>query len=231
MEAYEEYRDYYDPLSQWDSQQIYEGLPWGPANMGEINTNIIGYLPHNDAVENYFQGKKGTIAILMNRGIFKKDWTGLYPDDPARAMILDEIPETAAEYCYRKNKTDANGMISEDNTCWYLPAIRELENTLTTYYPVYKEFQENFYWSSAAAGSRETIAGFYEAPEYARATMAYFNVGTGKIVHKPSGINQYYDPSLGAASSWGKALRTEPLRIRAVYRPANGGLIEGDSYP
>ena len=233
VEAYEEYRDYYDPLSQWDSQQIYEGLPWGPANMGEINTNIIGYLPHNDAVENYFQGKKGTIAILMNRGIIdsERGLNGIQPNGPVRAMVLDEIPETAAEYCYRKNKTDANGMISEDNTCWYLPAIRELENTLTTYYPVYKEFQENFYWSSAAAGRGETIAGFYEAPEYARATMAYFNVGTGKIVHKPSGINQYYDPSLGAASSWGKALRTEPLRIRAVYRPANGGLIEGDSYP
>ena len=30
--------------------------------------------------------------------------------------------------------------------------------------------------------------------------------------------------------SYGKALRTESLRIRAVYRPADGGLIEGDYY-
>lgn len=228
VEAYEEYRDYYDPLSQWDSQQIYEGLPWGPANMGEINTGFSwGYLPRQDAIENYYKGKEGTIAILMNRGIFKKNWT--YPEGPARAMILDEIPETAAEYCYRKNKTDANGMISEDNTCWYLPAIRELEYTLTTYYPVYKEFQENFYWSAAAA-ARSVFGTFYEASEYARSTMAYLS-GDGSIRHKDSGPDQYYDPNLGAASPYGKALREERLRIRAVYRPANGGLIEGDSYP
>jgi len=230
VEAYEEYRDYYDPLSEWTTDQVYEGLPWGPANMGEINTGLaIGYLPRSSAVENYFEGKKGTIAILMATGVFNKNWTGLYPSGPARAMILDQVPQTAAEYCYRKNKTDADGMISEENTEWYLPAIRELENTLTTYYPVYKEFQENFYWSSAAA-AREGGWGTNEASEYARATMAYVN-GSGSIVHKPSGADQYYDPGQGAASAYGKALRTQPLRIRAVYRPSDGGLIAGDVYP
>ena len=180
-------------------------------------------------MEKYFEGKKGTIAILMATGVFNKNWTGLYPSGPARAMILDQVPQTAAEYCYRKNKTDADGMISEENTEWYLPAIRELENTLTTYYPVYKEFQENFYWSSAAA-AREGGWGTNEASEYARATMAYVN-GSGSIVHKPSGADQYYDPGQGAASAYGKALRTQPLRIRAVYRPSDGGLIAGDVYP
>lgn len=230
VEAYEEYRDYYDPLSEWTSDQVYEGLPWGPANMGEINTGLgIGYLPRTDAIENYYEGKKGTIAILMATGVFNKHWTGLRPDGPAREMVLDEVPQTAAEYCYRKNKTDASGMISEENTVWYLPAIRELENVLTTYYPVYKEFQENFYWSSAAA--RRNPSGIaYEASEYARATMAYVD-GSGSIVHKPSGADEFYDPDLGPASRYGKALRTQPLRIRAVYRPSDGGLIDGDSYP
>lgn len=230
VEAFEEYRDYYDPLSQWTSEQVYEGLPWGPANMGNISTGLIGYLPTGSAVENYFQGKEGTIAILMATGVFRYSYhiNGYQPDGPARAMVLDEVPQTAAEYCYRKNKTDADGMISEGNTCWYLPAIRELENTLTTYYPIYKEFQENFYWSSAAAAA-ETWIGTSEASEYARATMAYVN-SSGKIVHKPSGSDQYYDPNQGPGSSYGKALRTEPLRIRAVYRPAGGGLIAGDSY-
>ena len=60
--------------------------------------------------------------------------------------------------------------------------------------------------------------------------MAYLS-GDGSIRHKDSGPDQYYDPNLGAASPYGKALREERLRIRAVYRPANGGLIEGDSYP
>ncbi len=229
VEACEEYRDYFDPLSQWDSEQVYDGLPWGPANMGEINTGLLlGYLPRNDAIENYFQGKKGTIAILMATGVFNKSWN--QPNGPAKAMILDEIPQTAAEYCYRKNKTDASGMISETNTCWYLPAIRELENTLTTYYPVYKEFQEDFYWSSAAAARKDWAGVTYEASEYARATMAYIDE-TGKIAHKKSGAEEYYDPGAGPGSRYGKALRTEYLRIRAVYRPADDGLIPGDSYP
>ena len=230
VEAYEEYLNYYDPLSQWNTEQVYDGLPWGPANMGDINTGLaVGYLPRNDAIENYYEGKKGTIAILMATGVFNKNWAGTQPSGPAKAMVLDEVPQTAAEYCYRKNKTDANGLISETNTCWFLPAIRELERTLTSYYAVYREFQENFYWSSAAAARTGWLGVTEEATEYARATMATLN-SSGSIVHKPSGADEYYDPDLGSASSYGKALRTESLRIRAVYRPADGGLIEGDYY-
>ena len=235
VEEYEEYRNYFDPLSQWNSEQVFDGLPWGPANMGTINTSITNlsgvYLSEERAVENYFEGKKGTIAILMATDVFAKRYaafSGYQPNGPTRAMILDEIQQTAAEYCYRKNKTDANGMISEANTCWYLPAIRELENTLKTYYPVYKEFQEDFYWSSAAA-ARESLWGTSEASEYARATMAYLNEN-GVISHKLSGSDQYYNSAMGSGSSYGKALRTESMRIRAVYRPADGGLIDGDSY-
>ena len=235
VEAYEEYLNYYDPLSQWNTEQVYDGLPWGPANMGNINTSYLGYggyLPEYDAVENYYQGDRGTIAILMATNIFNRRrpiFQGYQPDGPAQAMILDKVPQTAAEYCYRKNKTDADGYISESNTCWFLPAIRELERTLTTYYAVYREFQENFYWSSAAAEQENYLIGTQEASEYARATMATLD-SSGSIVHKPSGADEYYDPNLGSASSHGKALRTESLRIRAVYRPADGGLIEGDSY-
>lgn len=232
VEAYEEYLNYYDPLSQWTTEQVYDGLPWGPANMGDINTGLTtGYLPEYDAVENYYEGEKGTIAILMATGVFNKHltWTGIQPNGPAKAMVLDELPQTAAEYCYRKNKTDADGLISETNTCWFLPAIRELERTLTSYYAVYREFQENFYWSSAAAARTGWLGVTEEATEYARATMATLN-SSGSIVHKPSGADEYYDPDLGSASSFGKALRTESLRIRAVYRPTDGELIEGDYY-
>ena len=175
--------------------------------------------------------KKPTIAILIETGIFNEywDWGFWYPNnDPERAMQLDDIPQTAAEYCYRKNKTDNSGMISVENTCWYLPAIRELENTLTTFYSTYKDFQDYFYWSSAAA-EQEGGIGTSEASEYARATKAQAN-NTGSVTHVPSGSDQYYDPNLGSASTGGKALRTERLRIRAVYRPANGGLIDGDTY-
>lgn len=226
-EAYEEYLDYYDPLSAWQSDQVYDGLPWGPKDMGYIHTGILPthFLCEYDAVENIFKGREGTMAILMERGIYsqKEVWAGYYPDEPLEAMELDVRPSTAAEYCYRKNKTDRNGYIRYEDMRWYLPSIRELENMLTTYYASTPEFQNSFYWSCAAAEAERGL-GTPEATSYARATMAH--QVDGVIKHKESGAYKYYDPSLGPASPYGKALRTTVFRIRAVYRPADDAEIE-----
>ena len=228
-EAYEEYLDYYDPLSSWTTDQVYDGLSWGPSDMGNINTGLGGFLPRRDAIEGFFNGRKNTIAILMEQGIYGQNDGFLgdgSPTQPLQAMVLDVKPSTAAEYCYRKNKTDGDGMISYDNMRWYLPTIRELENTLTTYYASTPEFQNSFYWSCNPAQRPFQLGdiSIMEATSYARATMAH--QVDGRIVHKPSGTDQYYDPDLGPASPYGKALRTTVLRIRAVYRPADDAEID-----
>lgn len=228
-EAYEEYLDYYDPLSSWTTDQVYDGLSWGPSDMGNINTGLGGFLPRRDAIEGFFNGRKNTIAILMEQGIYGQNDGFLgdgSPTQPLQAMVLDVKPSTAAEYCYRKNKTDGDGMISYDNMRWYLPTIRELENTLTTYYASTPEFQNSFYWSCNPAQRPFQLGdiSIMEATSYARATMAH--QVDGKIVHKPSGSDQFYDPDLGPASPYGKALRTSVLRIRAVYRPADDAEID-----
>lgn len=57
-EAYEEYLDYYDPLSSWTTDQVYDGLSWGPSDMGNINTGLGGFLPRRDAIEGFFNGRK-----------------------------------------------------------------------------------------------------------------------------------------------------------------------------
>ena len=59
---------------------------------------------------------------------------------------------------------------------------------------------------------------------YARAPMAHQVEGVTE--QKKSGAEQMYDPSLGPASPYGKALRTTVFRIRAVYRPADDAEIE-----
>ena len=146
-EAYEEYLDYYDPLSSRTTDQVYDGLSWGPSDMGNINTGLGGFLPRRDAIEGFFNGRKNTIAILMEQGIYGQNDGFLgdgSPTQPLQAMVLDVKPSTAAEYCYRKNKTDGDGMISYDNMRWYLPTIREQENTQTNYYASTPEFQNSY---------------------------------------------------------------------------------------
>ena len=223
-EAYEEYLNYSDPLSQWNSpEQVFDGLYWG-ANGTPINTYsfmLNGWLGENAAIENYTQGYEGTIAILMATGIYEKEYIpfrGYMPSQNAtKPMILDEKPETAAEYCYRKNKTDANGYISRDSVRWYLPAIRELERTVTTYYNQFQEFHNFFYWSSAAARRGEN--DWTEATGFARATKAYLENGVIKYYNSGYGADESFDVNLGHNSTGGRAPRTAVLRIRAVYKP------------
>ena len=71
-------------------------------------------------------------------------------------MNLNEKPRSAAEYCYNKNKRNANGAVQgmSNSSGWFLPGISQLESILTSYYNTYTEFQNNFYWSSAAAKDR-----------------------------------------------------------------------------
>ncbi len=225
-EVYEEYLDYSDPLSKWNNpEQVYDGLYWG-ANGTPINTYSLllnGWLGENAAIENYTQGYEGTIAILMATGIYEKRYIpfeGYMPSQNAiKPMMLDEKPGTAAEYCYRKNKTDANGYISRDNVRWYLPAIRELERTLTTYYNQFQEFHDFFYWSSAAARRGEN--DWSEATGFARATKAYLENGVIKYYNSGYGADESFDVNLGHNSTGGRAPRTAVLHIRAVYKPTN----------
>ena len=72
--------------------------------------------PRRDAIGR-FNGRKNTIAIRLEQGIYGQNDGFLgdgSPTQPLQAMVLDVKPSTAAEYCYRKNKTDGDGMISYD---------------------------------------------------------------------------------------------------------------------
>lgn len=217
-EADEEYLNYYDPLSSWQSDQVYDGLPWG-LDAIEVNTgNALSgtFLTVYDAIRGYYDGRKHTIAILMKQGIYGQDQDGR-PTVPQRPMVMDQKPASAAEYCYRKNKTEADGTIPYDRMNWFLPTIREQERVVKTYYASVPDFQNFFYWSSNVADG--SIFGTFtrEAANYARATKA--KLEDGSIKHVESGHNQYYDENLGPASTGGKALRNTELRIRAIYRP------------
>lgn len=126
-------------------------------------------------------------------------------------MSLNDKPRSAAEYCYNKNKRNDDGSIS--NAKWFLPGIRQLESILTTYYSQYPEFQQNFYWSSAAGKLKWGLL-YYEDSEYARATKARAD-GT----YISSAENDIYT---GEDGDGGKAPRTGTyLRIRAARMDLN----------
>lgn len=129
------------------------------------------------------------------------------PDNNIDILALNEEPKSAIEYCYNKNKRnaeghvvwqnsngDSNGDYNTENLNWYLPAIDEIEDIVMSEYEAedgstYKtygrflEFQEKFYWSSQ--------------PSYIRNHATY----SGWIVSDREGKYYYDDVNYARATS------------------------------
>ena len=210
IEAYEEYLDYSDPLDEFATDMVYTGLPWG-ASGREIGSVVVGYsgsliqIPHSkDSYQNWWWGHEFTEQIVDKA------------EEDIRNLDLNTKPTTAAGYCFIKNKRNSDGSIS--NPKWYLPGIRELERILEDYYIDYKEFQNNYYWSSAAGEGLTTVVFDYwwENTAHARATKAYITE-SGDFDYYESGVHQpMYEDSGRESGTSGRALRTTSLRIRAA---------------
>lgn len=210
IEAYEEYLDHGDPLDEYNNNLVFTGLPWGGEGKEVGQTRVgsvasLGLTPvYKNSYENVWWGFQFT-PIIVNK------------TEKIQNLTLNEKPETAAGYCYIKNKRNTDGTVT--NPKWYLPGIRELERILEDYYIEYPEFQNNYYWSSAAGEDNIGIIfdRFVEDQQRARATKAY--IGTdGKFHYYESGDGHDYTHENGIG---GAALRTQPLRIRAARIDAN----------
>lgn len=182
MEQIEEYLEHYDPLDKFDTEQIYEGLPWGLS--GERVSNF----------KNWLNGLYYTGSIVEEVG--------------QEVMTLNDIPNSAAAYCYNRNKREKNGSVYHvvkgnwpnreyyTNRKYFLPGIRQMEDALTQYYTVFDEFKDNYYWSSAS-GENSNM--------HARATRSDEN-----------GVYASSSPNADYPTNGGYALRTEDkIRIRA----------------
>lgn len=219
IEAYEEYLDHSDPLDEYESNQVYSGLPWEDYDGG--SGTIIGLKDIEEGIgitlkkcsNNFYWGYEFT-RIIANEVESEKgsEWWGGTTYSYAN-ITLNSKPKTAAGYCFLKNKRNQNGNI--DNPKWYLPGIRELERLLEDYYIEYPEFQNNYYWSSAAGEGDGGIDD--ENANYARATKAY--IGTdGTFHYYNSGTGNIYT---GENGNGGFTPRKNILRIRAARIDAN----------
>ena len=155
MEQYEEYLEHYDPLDTYNTGTIYEGLPWG------------------------LKGERVSTPDNWLHGLY---YTGKIIEEAGQTILtLNENPHSAAEYCYNRNKRDADGSVYhtwvsddwwgsghyETNRKYFLPGIRQMEDALTQYSGTFGEFKDNYYWSSAAG---EGWNGIGMNNNYSRAT-------------------------------------------------------------
>ncbi len=211
IEAYEEYLSHGDPLNKFTNNQIYTGLPWedytsgSGTTIGRLNTFSGPYCSSN-----FYNGYEFTEkiaqeveAIRTGSGMLWDPYVYHYDH-----LDLNSKPKTAAGYCFIKNKRNADGSVP--NPKWFLPGIRQLERILGHYYLEYTEFQNNYYWSSAAGEGSWTSS--YENSNRARATKAYIG-DDGKFHYYNSGTGDGYT---GENGTGGFAERKEVLRIRAA---------------
>ena len=174
IEDKEEYLYHYDPLNTYATDQVYDGLPWGHSGSSVGNYN-----------DPYYDGITYTANIVGNN-------TG---------YMIKQIPGTAAEYCNNKNRKNPSTKKTyttqtSSNGIWYLPAIREMEAIMRTYFDTYEEFQNNFYWSSASAKTK-TIFWDSEVTDRARATRVKVTFNNGEKV-----FNYYQSGSTGSADNY-----------------------------
>lgn len=205
IEQIEEYLDNYDPYDAYNSGQVYPGLPWG---LSGVNLRE-GY---DTWCNVYTNGAEATQKIISVSGYTTLD--------------LNAVPRAAAEYCYNKNKRNTNGTVANFNSDtasgWFLPGITQLESLLVQHMGTFPYFGTEFYWSSAAGKQREgfIIYNYFEDPLYARATRYdYLDEDNNAEDFIQSDWDDEYTGKDGIG---GKAPRTEPLRIRAVYQKGNG---------
>lgn len=226
MEQIEEYLEHYDPLDNYQTEQIYEGLSWDATGQNENIDNRIGNIRQLDpdggtsfinSWENYVLGALFTRTIIQAYG-------------QAR-MTLNDTPRTAAEYCWNRNKRADSSKGSQYGTVTtgyekcFLPGIRQMEDALTTYYNSFPEFQGNYYWSSTPAEGAKWYDGLlfdyytndFENTSYARATKSDNN-GVYSESAPPQGRKRYQnDIGPNEYPDGGYAKRSEELRIR-VFR-------------
>ena len=226
MEQYEEYLDHYDPLDEYATEQIYDGLPWADLNSG-LEDMWIDQLTR-DAVLGQPSNSYDPPGQVFNDGYPYTSFV-IYRSNQG-VMTLNDRPRSAFEYCFNRNKRNANGTVTTsyqfydrwllddfyeevtNESKWFLPGIRQMEDALTQYYTTFGEFQTDYYWSSSAGEREGGTSG--QSTTRARATKVDLNDPTGYAQSGGGGRDGWqkyaYEYDRG-----GYALRTEELRIRA----------------
>lgn len=229
IEEYEEYLEHYDGKNTYND--TYEGFKWG-LNGLESGLGVQNGRPYNQYMK---WGWLNTMQIMYRYQHNPQLYRGY-------EMTLNDTPDSAAEYCYNKNKRDEDGNVVEAR--WYLPTISELEYALEKYYGIFDVFQDKWYWSSNP-GAEGNNGDNGENPDYARGTRIKYEptnteANDDGFVHYMSNPDWPYDYVNSSnpikRGEGGHALRDEEFRIRAAYiyqvpNDAPGVIVSSDKEP
>lgn len=223
IERYEEYLYNYDAEDSY-GQTKEEGMPWGLNNVQlsyqynsfTINETNEDWMDHVNSstlptYDFYIKKHDGDIALASGATKIREFAGQAFTSEIAsnsNASINDltmaEEASGAVEYCYNRNKRNSDGSIAE--VVWYLPSADELEDFIVPAYNSYKEFQDNYYWTSQPAyirnvfyyeyrsskgGTPNSIYAFTvydDNKEYARATKVV-SLGNDNYNYAQSGLN------------------------------------------
>ena len=228
IEEFEEYLYNYD-VEDLYGQTKEDGMPWGldgvqlstrynSFTINENNDQWKAYLGTNDVPKYDFYIKKHDSDVVTECGATKiREYAGQeFTSEIAsnsnagiEYLTMDKQPRGAVEYCYNRNKRNADGTV---DVKWYLPSADELEDFIVPAYSTFHEFQENYYWTSQPAYYRDVFYYEYDHsywdkkmtiycfpvyddnPTHARATKVVYNNGGYDYV--PSGLNTTPNPEV-----------------------------------
>ena len=233
IEEYEEYLYNYDVEDLYDPKKE-EGMRWGLEGV-QLSNSHYSYdnsLTPNVDWEKYessgtkrpyydFYTWKQDSTVLKTAGLAQstarhefagRDFTKEIAENSnasVRNLTLAQQADGAVEYCYNRNKRKSDGSIEKVD--WYLPSADELEDFIVSAYSDFKEFQDNYYWTSQPAYIRNIfyyehqssiissktvthVIVYDDNPNYARATKVVYN--DGKYFPSHSGLDPKPTPSV-----------------------------------
>lgn len=170
IEYYEEYLYNFDAREQYGKTT--DGMAWGlekkqlSSTYPSVNYSasgliggIIAYII-NAAIQkvalkyDFYLTRDGVKEGLTVRDYSGYDFTkeiATNTNSGIGALSTNEIPQSAVEYCFNKNKRKSDGTVDVENMKWYLPAIDEIEDICKGGYSEFEVFQDKYYWSSQPA--------------------------------------------------------------------------------
>jgi hypothetical protein len=158
-----------------------EGMPWGLPNVqlsnehrsftnsrgnsswdNYINNNILPtydfYIEKHDGD---FAAEAGATMVHSYAGQHFTEDIVIKSKNGVSNLTMDQQASGAVEYCYNRNKRNSDGSITK--ILWYLPSADELEDFIVPAYSSFEEFQNNYYWTSQPAYTRNAF--YYEFKE------------------------------------------------------------------
>ena len=118
---------------------------------------------------------------------------------------LDTKPNSIFQYVLQKNKVRVDGNYYKVNLNWYVPSTDEMETIVMDKYVVFREFQDNFYWSSQPSNIKCYV--------FMEPFWGVFDGGEGYFFH-----DNIYRARATKVSATGTVTPSGPANISEKYR-------------